>query len=350
MSLCCRDKNYEMFCLPAMILYVPVISVLILKAVVSKDYSYPKEIDKAILKECKNFIPRLSTEQYKGDRGRLGVFGGSTEYTGAPYFGAMASLRTGADMVFVFCSSPAAVAIKCYSPELMVLPCLDSERALETIKPWLSRLHGILVGPGLGRNNTVTQNIVDMIEYLKEDDDGAIPLVFDADAFYILYSNTDLLRGYPNQVYLTPNLNEFKHLAMTILAVKDLDTVDPQYHLKMLSDKLGPKVTILLKGKNDMIAHGDIVTRSKLSGSPRRSGGQGDLLAGCLTTLAVWLDMAEFWRPKLQLTHEQLVGYAASAILKVASERTYKEKGRSLIASDILQELHNAFNIVFDEV
>lgn len=331
-----------------MLLSVSVISLLI-GVVCSDEYNYPQEIDKMVLSECKNFIPCLSTEQHKGERGRIGVFGGSIEYTGAPYFGAMASLRTGADMVYVFCASTAAVPIKSYSPELMVLPCLDSDKALETIKPWLNRLHGILVGPGLGRNETVTQNIIEMIEYLKEDeDDGAIPMVFDADAFYILDSHPALLQGYPNQVYLTPNINEFQHLASKMLGVKDVESIDPRYHLKMLAEKMGPKVTILLKGKNDMIAHCDVVTRSKLSGSPRRSGGQGDLLAGCLTTLAVWLDMAEFWRPKVHLTHEQLVGYAASAILKVASEITYKKKGRSLIASDILLQLHNAFNILFD--
>lgn len=330
-----------------MYLYVSVIG-LSIGVVYSGDYNYIREIDKTILSECKNFIPCLSTEQYKGERGRIGVFGGSIEYTGAPYFGAMASLRTGADMVYVFCASTAAVPIKSYSPELMVLPCLDSEKALDTIKPWLTRLHGILVGPGLGRNETVTQNIIEMIEFLKDDDDGAIPMVFDADAFYILYSHPALLQGYPNQVYLTPNIKEFKRLASKILGVKDVESIDPRYHLKVLAEKMGPKVTILLKGKNDMIAHCDVVTRSKLSGSPRRSGGQGDLLAGCLTTMAVWLDMAEFWRPKVHLTHEQLVGYAASAVLKVASEITYKEKGRSLIASDILLELHNAFNVLFD--
>jgi NAD(P)H-hydrate repair Nnr-like enzyme with NAD(P)H-hydrate dehydratase domain len=30
----------------------------------------------------------------KGDRGIIGVFGGSLEYTGAPYFSGMAALRS----------------------------------------------------------------------------------------------------------------------------------------------------------------------------------------------------------------------------------------------------------------
>lgn len=35
----------------------------------------------------------------KGQMGRVAVIGGSEDYTGAPYFSAMASARLGADMV-----------------------------------------------------------------------------------------------------------------------------------------------------------------------------------------------------------------------------------------------------------
>lgn len=39
-----------------------------------------------------------------GQLGRVGVIGGSEDYTGAPYFSAMASARLGCDMVsFSFC-------------------------------------------------------------------------------------------------------------------------------------------------------------------------------------------------------------------------------------------------------
>jgi ATP-dependent NAD(P)H-hydrate dehydratase len=44
------------------------------------------------------------------------------QYTGAPYYAAMAALKTGADLAFCFCAHEAAVPIKCYSPELLVAP------------------------------------------------------------------------------------------------------------------------------------------------------------------------------------------------------------------------------------
>ena len=50
--------------------------------------------------------------------------GGSKAYTGAPYFASMTALAMGADLSTVFCSVEAGVAIKSYSPDLMVRPCL----------------------------------------------------------------------------------------------------------------------------------------------------------------------------------------------------------------------------------
>lgn len=72
--------------------------------------------------------------------GRIGVIGGSRDYTGAPYYAGESSLRFGADLCTVFCSHDASIPIKSYSPELMVSAfyndnaMLDlSEKALEVV-------------------------------------------------------------------------------------------------------------------------------------------------------------------------------------------------------------------------
>lgn len=52
--------------------------------------------------------------------GRVGVLGGSKDYTGAPFFASMSALRMGADLAYVFTAEEAAPALKAYSPELMV--------------------------------------------------------------------------------------------------------------------------------------------------------------------------------------------------------------------------------------
>lgn len=97
-----------------------------------------------LLRLSRTIVPKLSECKHKGQYGRIGVVGGSLEYTGAPYFAAISALKVGADLAHVFCQSEAAVVIKSYSPELIVHPLLDAENAVELIAPWLERLHVIV--------------------------------------------------------------------------------------------------------------------------------------------------------------------------------------------------------------
>lgn len=64
----------------------------------------------------------LSSDAHKGSSGRIGILGGNERYTGAPYYAGMAALHVGSDLAFVFCAQEASLAIKSYSPELMVAP------------------------------------------------------------------------------------------------------------------------------------------------------------------------------------------------------------------------------------
>jgi ATP-dependent NAD(P)H-hydrate dehydratase len=71
-------------------------------------------------------IPRFSNLSRKGSHGKIAVIGGSFEYTGAPYYAALSALRTGADLVWIFCSEEAAIPLKSYSPEPIVVPILPT--------------------------------------------------------------------------------------------------------------------------------------------------------------------------------------------------------------------------------
>lgn len=91
-----------------------------------------------LLNVYQNLIPSLH-QKYKGQNGRILVFGGSREYTGAPYYAGQSALKYGADLVSILCSKEAAGPIKSYSPELMVAPLYDDdkvrshEKAIEVI-------------------------------------------------------------------------------------------------------------------------------------------------------------------------------------------------------------------------
>lgn len=90
----------------------------------------------------------------KGDNGIVGVFGGSKEYTGAPYFCAMSALRGGCDLSYVFCHSSASTSIKTLAPDLIVMP-FDDYEIKGSLEVALKRVHCLVIGPGLSRNGKI---------------------------------------------------------------------------------------------------------------------------------------------------------------------------------------------------
>lgn len=161
----------------------------------------------------KNIVPSLIESKHKGQDGRIGVVGGSLEFTGAPFYSGITALKTGADLVHIFCCKAAGSPIKSYSPELMVHPVLDEENALSKIEPWLERLHVILIGPGLGRDEETFKTVTQLITLCRQ---KSKPLVIDADGLFLIGQNPELIRNYPDLV-LTPNAMEFSRLVKAFL-------------------------------------------------------------------------------------------------------------------------------------
>jgi ATP-dependent NAD(P)H-hydrate dehydratase len=65
------------------------------------DDLYPEmsSATKEMLRQVRALVPPMLDKFHKGQLGRIAVIGGSEDYTGAPYFSAMASARLGCDMV-----------------------------------------------------------------------------------------------------------------------------------------------------------------------------------------------------------------------------------------------------------
>lgn len=83
-------------------------------------------INDQMINRFKELIPKLNSDLHKGQSGRVGIVGGSREYTGAPFFSAISSLRTGADISYVLSTEDASQIIKSFSPNMIVLPILYS--------------------------------------------------------------------------------------------------------------------------------------------------------------------------------------------------------------------------------
>lgn len=82
---------------------------------------------KDILSHLLKVFPPLRPTLRKGDNGRIAVIGGSFEFTGAPFYAAISSLKIGGDLAHIFCSKSASPSIKSYSPEVIVHPVFVSE-------------------------------------------------------------------------------------------------------------------------------------------------------------------------------------------------------------------------------
>ena len=309
-----------------------------------------------MLAKCRKLVPPMLENFHKGQLGRVGVVGGSADYTGAPYFSAMASARLGCDLSYVFCEPSAAQTIKSYSPNLMVSPILRSKASLgdntqlsdeELAKPiidMLPRLHVLVIGPGLGRDE-VTQRQVKAVITAARTSDPPIPMVLDADALWIIQTDPDLIKGYPECI-LTPNVVEFGRLAKAC----GLDNLkdDPSKNCEKLADILGG-VCIIEKGPVDYISQGKETTISDFKGGLKRAGGQGDTLTGSLGTFLGWRQVYHegLWDvgPEKMSRSETLLlaAFAGSAITRECSRRAFALKARSLQASDLTDQVHESF-------
>ncbi|XP_069626368.1 ATP-dependent (S)-NAD(P)H-hydrate dehydratase isoform X1 [Haliaeetus albicilla] len=294
-----------------------------------------------IFQLVRNVIPPLTGKRHKGQDGRIGIVGGCQEYTGAPYFAAITALKVGADLSHVFCTKDAATVIKSYSPELIVHPVLDSPNAVHEVEKWLPRLHSVVIGPGLGRDEVLLENAKGIIEKSKV---KGIPIVIDADGLWLISQQPSLIQGYQRAI-LTPNYMEFSRLYEAMLR----DPVDSSDHhgcVLRLSQAMG-NLTIVQKGERDLISDGEKVLVCSHEGSSRRCGGQGDLLSGSLGVLAHWAFLAGAEKTNGQNPF-LVAAFGACSLTRQSNHQAFQKFGRSMTASDMVSEVGTAFNKLFE--
>lgn len=133
-----------------------------------------------------HLLPELVMSRYKGNNGRVLIFGGSQEYTGAPYYSAVSALRAGADLSHIFCPDEALVPIKCYSPEIIV------HSISNPIEEWLPLADSFVIGPGLGRTSKAFDMVVKLCSAVNSLQARKRTLVLDADALWFVAQSGEL--------------------------------------------------------------------------------------------------------------------------------------------------------------
>lgn len=214
----------------------------------------------------------------------------------------------------------------------------------------LPRLHVLVIGPGLGRDDITLKQVGAVIKAAKKRD-PPVPMVIDADALYLIQSEPDLVKGY-KECILTPNVVEFDRLAKAL----DIDTKDgePDKMCQKVANAMGG-VCIIQKGQEDYISNGVGTTVSDTKGGLKRSGGQGDTLTGSLGTFLAWREayhegLWDVGKDKMSREETLLVAaFAGSIITRECSRRAFEKRGRSLQAADLTDEVHASFLTLIGE-
>jgi hydroxyethylthiazole kinase-like uncharacterized protein yjeF len=253
-------------------------------------------------------LPERLLDSHKGTFGTALIAAGSVNYTGAVVLAGEAAYRVGAGLVQLAIPASIHAAIAGQVPEAtwVLLPHstgVISSSAAEVLAKSFERATALLIGPGLGVENTTKEFIEDVltgesapakrkaavrIGFVHEDADKSEeagtnlpPLVVDADGLRLLAQIKDWHTKLPAPAILTPHPGEMS--ALTGLSTEEIQE-DRQGVALRFAKEWGQ--VVLLKGAFSMIASPDGRTTVIPVASPALArAGTGDVLAGLIVGL-----------------------------------------------------------------
>ena len=287
--------------------------------------------------ELKIFYPKPKKESHKGENGRLLIIGGGPYY-GAPALSAFATLRTGADLVYVLTPKKVARAITSYSPlhfkpvrlaikmakfspNLIVKELSDEEilvpEDLKIAEKYVKKIDTLLIGPGLGNDKKTLDAVEKTIKFFAQSNKS---IVIDADAIKAVGRDPTIIKN--SKTVITPHTGEFKELTQIKLSDDIKERIEKT---KIWAKKID--ATIVLKGPVDVISNGKMVKLNDVHNQAMTVGGTGDVLAG-ITGALVSKGIEPFNAARIAVF---LNGYAGNL--------AFKKKSYGLISTDIIEEI-----------
>jgi NAD(P)H-hydrate epimerase len=233
------------------------------------------------------------------------VVAGSVNYTGAALLAGKAAYRIGAGLVTLAVASPLHTTLAGHFPEAtwLLLPHemgSIASGAADVLIQNLERATALLIGPGLGLDDTTKEFIANLLigapaktsrahigfvqSYgSKAEHKPAVlpPIVFDADGLKLLAKLPDWSRLLPGQSILTPHPGEMS--VMTGLTIEKIQKNRLEIASKYAADW---GHVVVLKGAFTVIAAPDGRTTTVPVATPALAhAGTGDVLAGLITGL-----------------------------------------------------------------
>jgi len=278
-------------------------------------------------KLVKKFIPVRKLSSRKGDNGKVLVLGGSYIYHGAPALSSLAALKTGADLVYTCVPKINVQATRAVSPNLIVIPLVDSKLTRGAVNKLLGQipddLDSATIGMGLSIQDPEALKL--LVKSLLDRD---VRLSLDASALvnYIL----PLLSG--KNVVVTPHAGEFKKM------FGEAPPESKKARITMVA-KFAKKysITILLKGPTDIISDGGKTYLNPTNTPGMTVGGTGDILSGIIAGM-------------LARNRDALESAVISAYFNgLAGKMAQKKLGHHITATDLLDVLPSVMKS-FDKI
>tara|TARA_Y100000590_G_scaffold378130_1_gene444854 strand:+ start:2296 stop:3792 length:1497 start_codon:yes stop_codon:yes gene_type:complete len=254
------------------------------------------------------YFPWKKFSDHKYSRGKVIVYGGQKEFTGATILSSQAALRTGTGSVKIICNKD---TLQIYS--LKFPSALKTEiNGIEQLKKFLQKeeITSILIGPGSGSNKKIkeiTKIILKKVKHVVLDADALTCFRNDLRSLYYLLDKNKII---------TPHLGEFHKIFPQIS--RKLNNKD-----KALKASKIIKSNIVLKGPNTIIiSHDKKIIINNHSSSELAVIGSGDVLSGLIVSLMGNKKMSPFF-----------AGCAATWLHGDIA----KNYGKGLIAEDIVK-------------
>ncbi|MBO5650086.1 MAG: NAD(P)H-hydrate dehydratase [Selenomonas sp.] len=274
-------------------------------------------------KLVRTLLPMRSKSVHKGECGRILVVAGSLGMTGAAALAATAALRAGAGVVTLAVPASVQPVLASQLLEVMVQPVeesregiLSGEKALSCLLRLAQHCDAVLIGPGLGRAME-TQELIRMFAAKVNK-----PLIMDADAIFAFNSQPDELSKLPQVPVLTPHLGEMAGILG--VSVPELR----ESLLPIVREAAAEYQCIfVVKSECTLVAYPDGMTFFSSVGNPgMATAGSGDVLAGTIAGL-------------MKQTESGVAPLAGVYLHGRAGDIAYNEKGESLLAGDIRENL-----------
>jgi len=259
------------------------------------------------------YFPWKKTSSHKYSRGRVVVYGGQKEFTGATILSAQAALRTGTGSVKIICSKNTLQIYSIKFPSVLKKEINNIYQLEDFLKK--EKITSFLIGPGAGPSKQikeVTKLILKKVKYVVLDADALTCFRGDLKSLYSLLNKDKII---------TPHSGEFHKIFPNIK--KNLNSIDKAFIASRLI-----RSNIILKGPNTVIvSHNKKIVINDHASPELAVIGSGDILSGLVASLVGQKKMDPF-----------LAGCAATWLHGDIA----RHHGKGLIAEDLVEGIPGA--------